>query len=282
VSPGEITNRLRGRASMPANKKQEAAHIPSRPRRSLRVRMDLDPQLKALVDRNRKEGMKATKTYALERSKDPFWPIGLCVAWVLVRDPSKAVRLYARHRLGIGVIPVRGWIDARASLLRALAAGKVKALDVRDDAPPVSIPAQEWIDLRIQQRGSYDQVGRGNGSIAYRDVRIASAQMLEEWPLREAAKENAPEKQKSEAVEPPAETPAMKQARDRQEKERACLKALMERMRADPSVPVAKKKLRPDFSEVSERAFDRLFSQASRETGCADWSKPGPRPRITM
>jgi hypothetical protein len=267
---------------MAANKKQEPARIPSRPRRSLRLRMELDPQLKALVDRNLKEGMKATKRYALERSKDPFWPIGFCVAWVLARDQSKAVRLYARHRLGLGVIPIRGWIDARASLLRALAAGKVKALDVRDDAPPVSIPAEEWIDLKIQQRGSYDQVGRGTGSIAYRDVRIASAQLLEEWPPREAAKEDAPEKQKSDAIEPRAETPAMKQARDRQEKEDACLKALMERMRANPSVPVAKKKLQQDFLEVSQRAFDRLFSQASRETGCADWSKPGRRPRITM
>jgi hypothetical protein len=55
----------------------------------------------------------------------------------------------------------------------------------------------------------------------------------------------------------------------------------MERMSADPDVPVAKKKLRQDFSKISERAFDRLFSQASRETKCVAWSKAGPRRRIT-
>ena len=246
------------------SKKRGPAHISSRICRFPRLGIEVDPQLEALIERNFKEGMKVTKTYALERSKDPFWPIGLCVAWVLGRDPSKATRIYARHRLGIGVIHVKGWIDARTSLLRALAAGKIEALGV-GDGRRVSIPAQEWINLRIQQRGSCDEVAHGDGSIAYRDVRVASAKMRDEWPVREAAKDQAPEQQKSEAVEPPAETPAMKEARDRQENERACLNALMERMSADPDVPVAKEKLRQDFSKISERAFDRtLFTSQSR------------------
>src|ERR1700733_12529091 len=37
-----------------------------------------------------------------------------------------------------------------------------------DDNQRVSIPAHEWIDLRIQQRGPHDEVGRADGSIAYR------------------------------------------------------------------------------------------------------------------
>jgi hypothetical protein len=139
----------------------------------------VDPKVKALIDRRLKEGTRSTTIYALERSKDPFWPIGFCVAWVLGRDPSNAARLYARHRLGIGVVHVKGWIDARTSLLRALAAGKVEALGVREaDGRRVSIPALEWIDLRIQQRGPYDEVRRADDSIAYRNVRIASVQML--------------------------------------------------------------------------------------------------------
>ena len=56
--------------------------------------------------------------------------------------------------------------------------------------------------------------------------------MRAEWPAPEAAKAEAPDKQESEAVERPAETPAMKRARDRHENERACQEALMERMRA--------------------------------------------------
>jgi hypothetical protein len=286
------------------------------------LRQKIDPQVQALVDRGLKEGMRSATLYALERSKDPFWPIGFCVAWVLGRDKSKAVRLYARHRLGIGVVHVKGWIDARTSLLRALAAGKVEALGVRKaDGRRVSIPALEWIDLRIQQSGPYDEVRRADDSIAYHDVKIASEQMLNAWPAVEAvqdeapekpkisggelpaqasaargpndkqlggrsespaetaAMEKAPEKQGIKAGEPPAETPAMKLTREKQELERACLKTLMERMRADPNDPVPKRELWPDFPGITKRAFGPLFSQASRETGCSAWSKAGPRRR---
>ena len=240
--------------------------------------MKIDPQLKALIDRNLKKGMKVTKSYALELSKDPFWPIGFCVAYVLGGDPSEAAQLYARHRLGNGVIHVDGWVGARTSLLRALTAGKIEALGVRrDNDQRVSIPAHEWIDLRIQQRGPYDEVGRADGSIAYRDVKVASAGMRAEWPALEAAKPEAPDKQESESVEPPAETPAMKRAHDQQENDDACLEALKERMRANPNDPVPKRRLQLEFPEVSGRAFHHLFRQAVRETRCFAWSKAGRR-----
>ena len=285
-------------------------------------RQKIDPQVQALVDRGLKEGMRSATIYALERSKDPFWPIGFCVAWVLGRDTSKAVRLYARHRLGIGVVHVKGWVDARTSLLRALAASKIEALGVREaDGRRVSIPELEWIDLRIQQRGPYDEVRRADDSIAYHDVKMASVQMLNAWPAPEAVKdgapekpeirggelpaqapaakgpndkqqgdrsqspaetaamEKAPEKQESRAGEPPAESPAMKRARAKQGLERAGLKTLMERMRADPNDPVPKRELWPEFPGISKRAFGPLFSQASRESGCSAWSKAGPRRR---
>ena len=305
-----------------SSKERKSADVPSQAGRFCRAKAKIDPKLKALIDRDLKEGMQRTRSHALERSKDPFWPIGFCVAWVLGRDPSKVAPLYARHQLGIGIIPVEGWIDARKTLLRALAAGRVEAVGIRqDDGRRVSIPTLEWIDLRIQQRGPYDEVGRADGSIAYHDVRIASVQMLNAWPAHEAAKDEAPEKpeikgeelpaqapavkgpndkqqaersespaqtaamdrapekQESKAGEPPAETPAMRRARETQERERKWLKALMERMRVDPNVPVAKRTLRKDFPGISGRALDRLFPQASRETGCVAWSKAGRRRR---
>ena len=238
----------------------------------------VDPFVKGLVARDLEKGMGAMMVYAQRLSEDPFWPIGLCVAWVLGGDPSEATQLYARHRLGNGVIHVDGWVGARTSLLRALTAGKIEALGVRpDDDQRVSIPAHEWIDLRIQQRGPYDEVGRADGSIAYRDVKVASAGMHAEWPAPEAAKAEAPEKQESEAVEPPAETPAMRRARDKAKSENGCQEALEERMRANPNDPVPKGKLRLEFPEVSGRAFHQLFRQAVRETRCLAWSRAGRR-----
>jgi hypothetical protein len=178
----------------------------------------------------------------------------------------------------MGVIHVDDWVGARTSLLRALAGGKIEARGVhRDDDQRVLIPAHEWIDLRIQQRGPYDEVGRADGSIAYRDVKVASAGMRAEWPAPEAAKAEGPDKQESESVEPPAETPAMKRAHDQQENDDACFEALEERMRANPNDPVPKKKLRLEFPEASGRAFHHLFRQAVRETRCFAWSKAGRR-----
>ncbi len=73
-----------------------------------------DPLLKALIDRDLEEGMGPATAYARQLSEDPFWPIGLCVAWALRPDVSEAVELYARHRVGLGVREVDGWREAQA------------------------------------------------------------------------------------------------------------------------------------------------------------------------
>ncbi len=78
-------------------------------------------------------------------------------------------------------------------------------------------PAQEWIDLSIVQRGQFDEVRRADGSIAYRDVRIEAAEIRREWR---------------------PETVAMKTVRERRAIEKACLRALIERMRETPNGPV--------------------------------------------
>jgi len=220
---------------------------------------NVDPRVIELIDRDLKEGVSTAEAHARQQIENPYWPIGLCVAWMLGRGQSEAVRLYARHRLGMEVRQVEGWADARTKLLYALAGGQIEAWGVRPkDGPRVMIAPQEWIDLRIQQRGSYDEVRRADGSIAYREVKIAATMMHKEWP---------------------AETPATTGARQKQEQESACLKAVMELMRAEPNEPIAKETLRAKFVGVSERAFDKLYTLAVRETGAAAWSKGGRRHR---
>lgn len=221
----------------------------------------VDPVIKAQVALGLENAMRSMMIYAQRLSEEPLWPIGLCVAWVLRQDASEVVGLYARHRLGIGVIAVDGWVDARRSLLRGLAAGKIGATGFsHEGGGRASIPAVEWIDLRIQQRGQFDEVRRADSPIAYLDVRIAAAAMKMEWP---------------------AATPATNRAHDKQEGESAFLHAAKERMLATPNNPIAKQKLLLELPKVSERAFDRLYSQAARETGCVAWSKAGRRRRKT-
>ena len=127
-----------------------------------------------------------------------------------------------------------------------------------DGGERVSIARHEWIDLRIVQLGPYDEVRRPDGTIAYRDVRSDAAKMQKRWR---------------------PETPAMRTVREKKASEKACLAALIVRMTETPNDPVPKRELMLAFPAVSERTFDRLYSQAARDSGCVAWSKGGRRRR---
>jgi hypothetical protein len=220
----------------------------------------VDPFL-AFAERNLTEGLPATLAYARRREDAPFWPLGLCIAWVVERDLSRAAESLTRHRVGLR--PIEGWPEARDEVIRALQAGALTAVgipaatDVR-----VSIPAFEWLDLTIVPRGFYNEIqrldARGKLSPAYRDVRIAAETLRKEWP---------------------AETAATKRAGEKLDAERACLENLKQRMREKPNEPVAKESLRRELPGTSERAFIRCYAQAVQETGAVAWTKAGRRRR---
>ena len=63
---------------------------------------------RGLIERNLEEGKGVVTAYARQQLDGPYWPIGLCVAWVLGPDPSTAADLYARHRLGTELRPLDG------------------------------------------------------------------------------------------------------------------------------------------------------------------------------
>ena len=231
------------------------AHVEDQPESRVEAR------IKALIDRDLGERTGAAIAYAREQLEGPYWPIGLCIAWIMSADPDAAVELYARHRVGMELTPVDGWGEAQMKLVRELKAGHVEAWGNRSEGGErVAIGRQEWIDLRIVQRGPYDEVRRLDGSIAYRDVRIEAA------AIRKAC---------------PPETPALKSARDKRARERVCLAALTQLMKEAPNDPVPKLEVKRRFPDVSKRAFDRLFTQAAGESGCVAWSKGGRRPRGT-
>jgi hypothetical protein len=215
--------------------------------------------LHAQIDQDLEDRMGPATAYAREKSKEPFWPIGLCVAWVLHPDISEAAMLFARHRMGLGVREVDGWREAQATIKNALAGAQVKASAIGpDDGKRVPVPALEWIDLRIVQRVEFDEVRRKDGSIAYREVRIAAAEVRREWP---------------------PETAAATTVREQRAREKDCLDALIERMRETPNDPLPKRELLPQFPGLSERRFEQLYSQAARDSGSVAWSKGGRRSR---
>jgi hypothetical protein len=222
----------------------------------------VDPVLKALIKRGLKGGYRVTAPYAREQLQEAYWPIGLCIAWVLKRSHDEASEAYAHHRVGIGLAPIAGWTDARTALIRALAAGEVVALGIRpDNDQRIQISAAEWIDLRIRQRGMYDEIwratSRNDQSIVYRDVRIGAQKMQARWPLQTHATKAAFERREAELLEK--------------------LKTRMLESRDKPTR--TKKELMQEFPNVSKRAFGRLYTQSSFETGSVAWSKGGRRLR---
>jgi hypothetical protein len=112
--------------------------------------------------------------------------------------------------------------------------------------------------LRILKRGLFDLVAAADGAVAYSMVRIDKGSVLREWPV---------------------EAPSASAGRQKRKRERACLDALKERMKAKPTEPTAKRKLRSEFPDVSERAFNLLFAMAARESGAVAWRAAGRRRR---
>jgi hypothetical protein len=230
----------------------------------------VDPRIRTFIDHDLKERTGATISYARRQLEGTYWPIGLCIAWIMSADPDAAVVFYARHRVGTELTCVDGWGEAQMKLVRELEVGQVEALGIRPEGGErvaigrherVAIGRQEWIDLRIVQRGPYDEIRRPDRSLAYRDVRIEAATIRKIWP---------------------PETPAMKTVRERIANENACGAALLLRMKETPNAPIPKSMLKPQFPDVSKKAFDRLYAEAARESGCAAWSKGGRRRQASV
>jgi hypothetical protein len=151
-----------------------------------------DSLLRTLVDRDLKERMGAPVARARQRSEDPFWPVGLCIAWVLARGRSEAVELYARHRVGLGVREVDGWREAQTAVLRALASGRIKASGFRP---------QDGVRVPVEGHAR-----RLDGSIAYSDVRIEALEIRQEWRIETPAAKTVREKKGGrESVAEPAD-----------------------------------------------------------------------------
>ncbi len=220
----------------------------------------------ALAEKGLEAILGATREYARRRTRSSYWPVGVCISWLLTRDLDEAVRRYARHQHWGEARADDDWGGARERLIEALKAGQLEAAGLpAEGGERLSIPALDWFDLRIVRRGPYDEIRDRDGEIAFRDVQILAERVRELWPAR---------------------TQARRAALSRQELEAQFLEALKARMRANPDVPMPKARLwrefeekGPEFRNVSKRARDRLFTQAARETGANAWSAPGARPR---
>jgi hypothetical protein len=222
-----------------------------------RRRQEIESAFQARIDHALVARSGDVSEYARQQVLKPFWPIGLCVAWILKREEGPAAQCFARHRLGTEMRPVEGWREATTTLVNALGDKQIEASGLRNrSGEPAAIAAFEWAYSHLAQRGPYDEIKGRDGAIAYRDVKISAARMRELWPV---------------------EKPANNNARDKKEQERLCKEVLALRMRANPDTPTPKSKLRAEFPGVSKRAFDRAYSRAAEESGASAWTAPGRR-----
>jgi hypothetical protein len=168
--------------------------------------------------------------------------------------------------------------------MKRLGEGRIQAFgQPAQGGERVEIGAVKWIDLRIMMSAQRDEVRNANGSYAYHDTRIAAAQMRELWfsePRSYPAKPPEPDvatEQESGNGPASVEASATDSASARQAAERACQQELERLMRAAPDAPIAKAELRLSFPGVSDRAFDRAFTQAAVNTKSPEWTKAGRR-----
>jgi hypothetical protein len=72
-------------------------------------------------------GVRATIEYARRQSDKPYWPLGLCIAWVISQDLVEAVKLFARRRLALQY-DRNEWANARTELMNRLGPGRKQLL----------------------------------------------------------------------------------------------------------------------------------------------------------
>jgi hypothetical protein len=198
------------------------------------------------------DGSGAFQLYATQQFAEPYWPLGLCIAWVMERNEERAIATFVARLIGSGSVTLERWPEARSALQRGLAGGEVTASGLQGEVR-VEIPPRDWIDLNIRQHGLYEEVWRATSKKNLSVYRIAKKQMLEQWPVQVT--------------------------RQKDESEKLCLEALKTLMMAAPRKPTPKRELIKRSPTVSRRAFDRIFSQASKESGCLAWRRGGRRRR---
>jgi hypothetical protein len=100
----------------------------------------------ANLEVRRWSAVRATIVFARRQSDKPFWPLGLCIAWLMSQDLVQAVKLFARLRLGLQYDRDE-WATARTKLMNRLGEGRIQAFGL----PPrerkrIEISAVEWMD----------------------------------------------------------------------------------------------------------------------------------------
>ncbi|MFO1126567.1 MAG: hypothetical protein U1E25_15685 [Methylocystis sp.] len=115
-------------------------------------------------------------------------------------DLDEAARRYARHQHWGEARAEDDWGGAREGLIEALKAGQLEAAGLpAEGGRRRSIPALNWFDLRIVQRGTYDEIRDRDGEIGFRDVQIWAERVRELWPARTLARRAALSRQEVEA-----------------------------------------------------------------------------------
>ena len=102
------------------------------------------------------------------------------------QNTAGAIKLFARRR-GKRSFQSAEWANAKTRLVNGLGAGDVQSRGLLPSGKThVPIPAVEWMDLQVRQRGPNEDVVHADGSFAYHDVSRAAAQMLGHWPSKTA------------------------------------------------------------------------------------------------
>jgi hypothetical protein len=193
--------------------------------------------------------------------KESYWPFALVMAWIATREASAAMGAWNSYMTwGATQFTIEPlFVDAREHLLAALREGRVVASGRAElQGARRKIGAIEWVDLRLVRYGGHDRFYRGEASVAYTDVVVNARQVRAIWP------------------EPnPSQGKVLHTIAEETEAKRRLMTLMLER----PDAPIPKPQLKPDFPGLSERGFDRIYSEAVAEAKAPAGSTPGRRPR---
>lgn len=201
--------------------------------------------------------------YELERLwidqqlREASWPIEICIGWVLARSEPGAAEACLSFRFVKGLY-VPGWPAAAAHLVKDLRSGLIVAEAADERGERRALTESEWRNLELTRIGMSYQAKSAAKVHVFRQIQLQATDVRKRYR---------------------ALSGAARHARESIRNARTCQQELVKLMKASPDEPISKSELmkRPEFTDISKRAFGRAFTDAAIEADTPAWHRGGRR-----
>lgn len=218
------------------------------------------PKLHSIAEEHPWSALDRKFADVLPKFCEPMWTLGDTARWVIERTPEAVNGLSIDENKLLSILP---------EIRKALADGEVSAFAHTQQNPvPIELPAEAWFvhELVVEEKNGLIRIFPANSSSNDCEqhlfgLMLKSGDVLRRWPS--SSKTQTPVQQTKVGAE------------------NQCRRWLAAMMKEAPNQPRPKldvrEKAQKSFPGLANRAFDRAWHAAIRESRAEKWRAPGRR-----